>query len=188
MLKLAGELVELAIHAIIRAKPKCTKSFFLMIYGPALWKHHIHNVSTMRKLHLSSHTKHTNYHLELGNSVHCITAEGLSEWCYCSSEGTNRVNSLWGGGSCASISHLYCIFLSSLQTPQINLPSEGDSCKCGIWCALPAFPPSLDNLSERDWCKPFAQPQTLQGHHMGGLDKTLWYFYSFIPNQLTVNP
>lgn len=132
--------------------------------------------------------KHTNYHLELGNSVHCITAEGLSEWCYCPSEGTNRVNSLWGGGSCASISHLYCIFLSSLRTPQIHLPSEGDSCKCGIWCALPAFPPSLDNLSERDWCKPFAQPQTLQGHHMGGLDKTLWYFYSFIPNQLTVNP
>lgn len=48
--------------------------------------------------------------------------------------------------------------------------------------------PSLDSLSERDWCKPFAQPQTLQGHHMAGLDKTLWYFYSFIPNQLTVNP
>lgn len=54
-------------------------------------------------------------------------------------------------------------------------------------CFAP-FPPSLNSLSEHDWCKPFPQPRTLQGHHMAGLDNTLWYFSSFIPNQLTVNP
>lgn len=82
--------------------------------------------------------------------------------------------------------HFSFLLRSPIDSFALRVGAEG--CKCGTWCALPPLPPSLDSLSERDWCKPFAQPQTLQGHHMAGLDKTLWYFYTFIPNQLRVNP
>lgn len=82
--------------------------------------------------------------------------------------------------------HFSFLLRSPIDSFALRVGAEG--CKCGTWCALPPLPPSLDSLSECDWCKPFAQPQTLQGHHMAGLDKTLWYFYTFIPNQLRVNP
>lgn len=81
----------------------------------------------------------------------------------------------------------FSFFLTN-PTDSFALRGGAEGCKSGTCCALPPFPPSLDSLCEHDWCKPFAQPQALQRHHMAGLDKTLWYFYSFIPNQLTVNP
>ena len=37
-------------------------------------------------------------------------------------------------------------------------------------------------------CSVQALPQTLQGHSMAGLGKALLVFFSFLPNQLTVNP
>lgn len=135
MLGLAG----LTILAIIKAKPKCTKSFFLMIYGPDSWKSHIDSANTMRKLqvHPSSHTKPH----RLSACVRKLPPSHYSKaivrmmlllfrW------GTDSRKQPLGRGGCASMSQLHFIFHSSLKTPQTHLPSEGGNHKGGIWHAL----------------------------------------------------